>query len=269
MEESVNQTETMQETTSDDLDLSIDEVNDSQTESEESYSEATETESTDTETQEDDFSLPIKYNGATENLTREEATILAQKGRNYDKMMERLNALQNDPTRRVFEEQARRSGLTLEEYADRLQQFQEESNITQIANNFKAQNPEVSDEVATQYARAEYQNQINAREQQDAIQRQHAEEIRHQRASEQVEIFMRDYPDVDIAKLPEEVILDINQNGETLLSAYRAYENKQLRIELDRERKNNVNAQKATGNLADSVGNDKGMDDFVDGLFNG
>lgn len=218
---------------------------------------------------EDDWKLDIKYNGAIESLTKEQAIEYAQKGRNYDRMMERLNALQNDPVRTVIAEQAKRAGMTTEEYVDRLQRFQTESDITRIANQFKEKNPDVSDEVATQYARAEYQNQINARQQQEVLQRQQADSVRQQRARDQVEAFLNTYPDVDIRALPQEVVDDINIRGETLLSAYRAYENKRLRSELEAARTNQANKAKATGTLSENAGSDDGGDPFLAGLLGG
>ena len=265
MEENTNQIESM-----DNDDLSFDEVYTTSDDSSDETGEVHETETTETPEQpKDDWKLDIKYNGAVESLTKEQAVEYAQKGRNYDKMMERLNALQNDPTRRVFEEQARRAGLSLEDYAQRLQRFQEESNITRIANDFKQKNPDVSDEVASQYARAEYQNQINLRAQQDAMQRAQMQNVRQQKARDQVEAFLETYPDVDIRTLPQEVVDDINLRGETLLSAYRAFENKRLRSELEAARTNQANKAKATGNLSDNAGSDTGGDPFLQGLLGG
>lgn len=265
MEENTNQIESMGND-----DLSFEEVYTTSDDSSDQNGEVHETETTETPEQpKDDWKLDIKYNGATESLTKEQAIEYAQKGRNYDKMMERLNALQNDPTRRVFEEQARRAGLSLEDYAQRLQRFQEESNITRIANDFKQKNPDVSDEVASQYARAEYQNQINLRAQQDAMQRAQAQNVRQQKARDQVEAFLETYPDVDIRTLPQEVVDDINLRGETLLSAYRAFENKRLRSELEAARTNQTNKAKATGNLSDNAGSDTDGDPFLQGLLGG
>ena len=266
MDEITNQNESIAED-----DLTFDEVITS-TDTDESTDTAAEpAESTEEPAAEpvDDWKLDIKYNGATESLTKEQAIEYAQKGRNYDKMMERLNALQNDPVRAVIAEQARRANMTTEEYVDRLQRFQTESDITRIANAFKEKNPDVSDEVATQYARAEYQNQINARQQQEALQRQQADSVRQQKARDQVEAFLNTYPDVDIRALPQEVIDDINLRGETLLSAYRAYENKRLRSELEAARTNQANKAKATGALSENAGSDDGGDPFLQGLLGG
>lgn len=212
--------------------------------------------------------LKIKYNGAEESLTQEQAIELAQKGRNYDKVYGQLQDLRNDPTIRVIDEQARRAGLTRNEYITRLAQFQDESNISRIAQEFKTKYPDVSDEVADQYARSQYQNQLNARAQQEAKQRQQSETHKRQIASEQVRAFMTQYPDVKIDKLPDEVVADIN-NGESLLSAYRAYENKQMRAEIAALRKNGENKKKAVGHVAENAGGTGEKDPFLKGLLGG
>jgi len=210
--------------------------------------------------------LKIRYNGADENLTQEQAIELAQKGRNYDKVYQRLQALQNDPTRAVFEAQAQAAGLSLQEYADRLAQFQQASAINRIAKEFMTKNPDATEEIAQQYAQSEYRNQQNLKAQQKAQEAQRLSQTRQTRAQEQVAAFIKEYPDVNIRELPQEVADDIDRNGETLLSAYRRYENKQLRAELEAARKNNSNRAKSTGTLTDNAGSVSG-DPFLAGLL--
>lgn len=219
-----------------------------------------------TEEPKDDFDLEIKYNGSEEHLTREQAIELAQKGKNYDKIYERLQNLQNDPIRQVFEEQARRAGLTVEEYANRIVQFQNESDINRIARDFKEKNPDATDEIAEQYARAEHQNRMNQRQQELDLQRQQMEQSRQEQARNEVLDFQRVYPDVDIAKLPKEVIDDIN-SGTSLMSAYRAYEISQLKTELSALRKNEENKSRSVGALNENNSNESGEDPFLTGLL--
>ena len=64
-------------------DFSIDEIAEETTEAEDTTEEST-------TTAEEPF-MSIRYNGADENLTREQAIELAQKGKNYDKIYNRLN----------------------------------------------------------------------------------------------------------------------------------------------------------------------------------
>lgn len=52
---------------------------------------------------EDNFSLKIKYNGAEQELSRERAVELAQKGMNYDHVKEQLERLKNAPENDISE----------------------------------------------------------------------------------------------------------------------------------------------------------------------
>lgn len=241
-------------------DFFVDEVSDSTNEETESTEESTLTA--------DESFLNIRYNGADESLTREQAIELAQKGRNYDKIYNRMQELQNDPIRKMVEEQAQRAGLSVEEYANRLAQFQETSAVNRIARDFMAKNPGVTEEVAQQYAQSEYRNQLNQKQAQQAQAEAQATQSRQAMARSQVEQFMREFPDVDLQKLPQEVIDDIDMRGETLLSAYRSYENKQLRKELEAARTNTTNKSKSVGNITSNAGSSTGdSDPFLEGLL--
>lgn len=258
-EEMSNQTIETAETSDD---FVIDEASDTT----DSESESEETTPTTSETKTENPFLTIRYNGADETLTQEQAIELAQKGRNYDKIYQRMQDLQNDPTRAIFEEQARSAGLSLQDYANRLAEFQQASAINRIAKEFMSKNPDATEEIAKQYAQSEYRNQEALKAQQKAQEAQKTEQERQTRAQEQVAAFIKEYPNVNVRELPQEVADDINNNGETLLSAYRRYENKQLRAELEAARKNNSNRAKATGTLTENAGDVNG-DPFLAGLL--
>lgn len=56
-----------------------------------------------TEESSQEFSLKVKYNGAEQELTREEAVAFAQKGMNYDHIKEQLDQLKNAPENDISE----------------------------------------------------------------------------------------------------------------------------------------------------------------------
>ena len=209
--------------------------------------------------------LKIKYNGAEEGLTKDQTITLAQKGRNYDKVVARLEAMQNNPTLKVFAEQANRAGLSIDEYAQRLSEFQEQSQIHNLANEFKKSNPDVDDKIAEQYARQAYQNMQYQKKQNEAQRAQQAADIRRQTANEEMAVFMREYPNVDVRELPKEVIDDIN-SGQNLMSAYRGYENRLLRDQLAAERKNISNKRTSTGSVSENTASDE-SDPFLQGFL--
>ena len=224
---------------------------------------------TPTETSEPAVEAPfmtVKYNGAEQGLSQDEAITYAQKGMNYDKVYGQLEQLRNDPIRRVFEEQAQRAGLSLNEYAERLDQFQRESAINRLANTFMDENPDATEDIARKYAEAQYNSTLaqNEREQVNSIAQEEAN--RQQWAMSQIEAFQRAYPDVDIRTLPQDVIDEINA-GESLLSAYRAHENKEMKNTIATLRQNRTNESLSTGNLSDNSSSEAGGDPFLQGLL--
>jgi len=270
MTEGVNQTDSM---TTDDFSFDLD---DFQTSDDSETTESTDTETTEETEQpveaqpqaEENPFLDIKYNGATEHLTEAEAIALAQKGRNYDKLQERLEAMENNPVLKLIEAQARNAGLSTEEYVNKLNTLQEQSSINRIAQQYKQQNPNVDERAAIDYARLVFQQQMQQRQKEEAQYLQQAEQIKQQRANAEVEAFMKEYPDVDIVNggLPDEVIEAINA-GESLMQAYRGYEIKLLKEQLAAERKNKANAVKSAGRLSANAKSDNGEDPFVQGLL--
>ena len=218
-----------------------------------------------TETAAEPF-MKVKYNGAEQGLSQEEAITYAQKGMNYDKIYGQVEQMRNDPTRQIFEAQAQRAGLTLPQYAERLSQFQAESEKTRIANEFKRDNPDVTDEVAMKFAEAQYQNFANQKQQEQAQRESQIAAERQQAAYSQIEAFQKEYPNVDIRTLPKDVVDDINA-GETLLSAYRAHENREMRQTIEALRKNKENESVATGGLSQTTAAADGGDPFLAGLL--
>ena len=239
----------------------IEEVNDSSDESEE-----VETPVEENEEPTDSFSLNIRYNGQDQSLTREQATTLAQKGMNYDKVYEKLQAAQNNPVLKIIENNAKRAGMSLEDYANRMAQFQDSLNIQQIANDFKAKNPDVSDDVANQYANEVYKNQIAEMSRKDAEKAQRDAEAEQNALVAEVQAFKTRFPDVDIEKLPNEVIDDIN-SGTPLLQAYLSYENTQLRNKLANAETNSKNKSSSVGKVSANVSAADDTDPFVAGLL--
>ena len=117
---------------------------------EENTEEAEEThedENQDTQSEEAKDFLNIRYNGEDKALTQDEAIMLAQKGMNYDKVKGKLDALENGALKSISAI-AERAGMTIDEYAERLNDFQEQSEITQIANEYQKKHPDVDDDAA-------------------------------------------------------------------------------------------------------------------------
>lgn len=248
----------------DDDSFEIEEVNESSDESDEVETETSEELATESDT--DDFSLDIRYNGQNQTLNREQATTLAQKGMNYDKINEKLQQALNNPVLKVLEQNAKKAGMSVEDYANRMAQFQDTLNIQQIAKEFQSQNPDVSDAVANKYANEVYKNRLADIAKQEAETAKANEQAKQNKLLAEVQAFNSRFPDVDIEKLPNEVIDDINA-GTPLMEAWLTYENQQLRNRLSNRNTNDRNRTNSVGKVSDNSGSGKDVDPFVQGLL--
>ena len=168
---------------------------------------------------------------------------------------------------RVIQEQAQRANLSLEEYVDRLSEFQKQSDINQIASDYKSQHPDADDDTVNAYAEVAYQNELNKQASEEQQEQAEALAAREQSAKEQLQAFMNEYPDVDVMTLPDEVKANIDQGGMSLLDAYRAYDLKLTKAALAAERKNAQNRNSSVGNVTDNTGETGGEDSFLQGLL--
>ena len=214
----------------------------------------------------DDNFLQIRYNGQDQFLTREQATTLAQKGMNYDKISQKLQEALDNPALKVIESNARKANMSVSDYVNRMAQFQDTLNIQQIANDFKAQNPDVSDAVAKQYANEVYKNQLAQMAKEQADREAQASQAEQDALVKEVKAFQSRFPDVDIQNLPNEVVDDIN-DGTPLMEAWLSYENRQLRNRLTNSNTNAKNKASAVGNVAENTSANTGTDPFLQGLL--
>ena len=66
------------------------------------------------------FALDVKYNGVEQRLSEDEARTYAQKGMNYDHVMEELTRLRNAPETAIIQDLARKSGMSKEDFLNNL-----------------------------------------------------------------------------------------------------------------------------------------------------
>lgn len=209
--------------------------------------------------------LDIKYNGENKSLTREEAVTLAQKGMNYDKIAGRLNELQNSPVMQSLNNLASRAGMTVEEYTDRLQEFQQQAAINDIATDYKARYPDATDDMANEYAEQAYNNQLYQQQANEARKSQAEREAENNRYIQEVMKFQERYPDVKVEDLDNSVIDDINA-GTPLETAYDRFLIRQLQARVTNNEVNDKNKANATGKLSANHAGADG-DPFVQGLL--
>ena len=208
---------------------------------------------TDTEEQKPD-TFTLKVLGEEKSYTREEVVPLAQNGVDYDRVKGQLDEARNtlkefekvksDLAKRneqvqFMEELAKEQGQTLDELIETTQ--------AQIMSRKTGKALEVCKGIVA--------HQRRERELQ-AQQAKLAETgSKNEKRDAEISAFMKAYPELadDPKKVPKEVWDAVNA-GETLLSAYRAYEVKELRAQLEKqkaeaekEKQKQLNKSRSTG----------------------
>lgn len=208
---------------------------------------------TDTEEQKPD-TFTLKVLGEEKSYTREEVVPLAQKGVDYDRVKGQLDEARNtlkefekvksDLAKRneqvqFMEELAKEQGQTLDELIETTQ--------AQIMSRKTGKALEVCKGIVA--------NQRRERELQAQQAKLTETGNKNEKRDAEISAFMKAYPELadDPKKVPQEVWDAVNA-GETLLSAYRAYEVKELRAQLEKqkaeaekEKQKQLNKSRSTG----------------------
>jgi hypothetical protein len=204
--------------------------------------------------------LKVKYNKEEMELDEATARELAQKGLNYDKVQERLQALESDPRLTLVEQLAQQQGMNVDEYVEAVRQYQEQAQLDAL----------IQQNIPEEYAKEMLENR-RFREQLQAEQQQKQQEAQQQQ--EFADFFKyfkesngRDFvPETD--QIPDSV-WQANQQGIPLRYAYAEHENNQLRQQLATLKKNQDNVRKApVGGVTQHGSNEPASEDpFLKGF---
>lgn len=183
----------------------------------------------------------IKYNGEEMQLSREQMTTLAQKGMNYDKVLEERDRLRAAPEIELVARMARLNGMTPVQYMEALQQAETNQRVQAY----------IQKGVPEEEARQLVQLQAEKRKNDAEIRKRQSADAQKDRIRMQVEEFRKEYPDVN--EFPPEVLGRIRQ-GEHPVSAYRAYQIAQMETEIKALREQKTAQAVTEKNRAKSVG---------------
>ena len=209
----------------------------------------------------------IKFNHEERDLSLEEAATLAQKGLKLESELEKLRS---SPEFAVLDRMAKASGMTREQYIAQVDQMEADRARREAEDAIRRQYPDAPDELVretvTNRRAAEAERERAQREQQEALRRKLMEDARAEAQNRDMTAFLEAYPDIrDFEhEIPTEVWEKV-RGGESLLPAYRAFENEQLRAEVEQLRQNEKNRERAVGSMT-GAGEVQG-DDFLEGLF--
>ena len=195
----------------------------------------------------------INYLGNEEEYDLAQMTELAQKGRNYDHVVEERDRLKGEVGKGkhddFLEELARRAGKSVEEQIDL-------TRAMWLMNDEFDKGNEISE--ADALLRVQREKKAPAK-----IEDAKSAEPPENKTNQMIDRFLAVYPDVKATDIPKEVWDSARQTGD-LLGAYQALEIKRLRSENEKirqEARNEQNARRSTGPRKSS-GSTKEKDDF-------
>lgn len=196
--------------------------------------------------------VTITHLGQAQEIPLSEAVALAQKGMDYDHVRQERDELRQAPAWEVMDYFAARSGQTREEYIQTLRDQMEQDQLAQYtAQGMDEQTAKTLLELKQFKERQEEENRKKEEE---------------EKKKKEYHRFFESYPDVNPADIPDEVWQRVGQ-GESLLGAYQAHENQQLKAKLAALEQNEKNKQAAVGSLAGEAGQDE-VDPFLQGFLN-
>ena len=199
----------------------------------------------------------LRYKGQEEQYTREQLLELAQKGRDYDGLREDRDRLRDHhPALELIDRYAARNNMTREQYLEFAQRRADEDEAAPVVRQLmEAGTPEaVARELALRRLQ-ETRGQARRQQEQQAAQTRE-EQQRNAEAEKQAGYrALVDYANqngIDLSKLPQEVLRDINA-GMKPLEAYLRYENASLRLERSQREQNEKNKDKNPGRVNDKA----------------
>lgn len=224
--------------------------------------ETSETEEIQEQTTPETFDL--KFLGETKQYTRDEVTALAQKGMNYDRILQQRDQLQQYRTQHegILGDLTRISQLFGKDPAELL---------SGLEKNLLRQQGKTEAEAEAELRASRAERQIQAVQQREQAQQQKQDAVR-QRQEQDIQEFVRRYPNLDYKTIPQSVWNQVRQ-GSLLVDAYSRYEMDMLRAENQRLKQQDEARQQNEKNKANSLGSMKSgpakeqTDPFLEELF--
>lgn len=193
------------------------------------------------------YRLKVKFNHQEMEIPETEAIPLIQKGMNYDKTIERLNQLQNDPRLSFVEELARESGMDVEQYLEEVRRYKL-----------------VQQNIPEEYAREILEN----RKFREQFETERQQEQRKKAEDAMYADFLKEFPDAKPEEITNEVWQKVS-NGVPLKYAYMEQKMNEMASKVKMLEQNQQNKQKApvstavTSHGSESV---ESEDDFLAGF---
>lgn len=190
------------------------------------------------------FALDIVYNGEKHTLNEEQTIELAQKGMNYDRLMEKYNAAvaKNEDAEKYktqIENLAKVSGTTTEELMNM---------FDARVNNFRVERFAENQNVPHVYA----EKLMKLNQEIEALKKEKAELLPIKKREDDILAFNKEYPDVDVRTLDKEITLEWEKSGKPLVDVYNSITVKRLLNKNLAEAANEENKKASSGSVKDA-----------------
>lgn len=204
--------------------------------------------------------LKVKYNKEEMDLDEDTARELAQKGLNYDKVQERLQALESDPRLSFVEELAKEQGMTTEQYLQAVKEYKEQEQLNELIQK------NIPEELA--------QEILETRKMREEIKSKEQAKVEEEKKSAEYKEFFDYYRqahgkdfDPNSDQIPKEV-WEMNEKGVPLKYAFMEHHANQLQSQIKTIKQNEENAKKAPVQGVTSHGSVEtaAVDDFERGF---
>lgn len=206
--------------------------------------------------EDEQFSLPVKYNGQEIALDREQAVMFAQKGMNYDHVAQELAELREKNGRYgVIDEFAKAAGMRSEDYLDYLQQQRQKIEIRGYEQQGMPRD-------LARHIVGQRQETLGVRRELEQMRGELGRLQARQENARRWGAFFSAHPDVkSFDELPAEVRRAIAQGADPE-AAYLRHENARVKSELSEHKQRRANALRAPGS-ARGEGSGDAMDAFA------
>ena len=213
----------------------------------------------------------LKFNKEIRKVNRQEVTELAQKGLNHDRILEQRDHLQQENAELLKFKQDNEAIIGLLDAAAQKSGTDRNTFLQSVRENAYVSQGLSRDAAHERVLREDAEQRLSRTEKADA-EKQQAQQGQEIARQQDIERFLKLYKDVDPNTIPKEVWDDV-RNGETLVSAYGRYENRQL-AESNRKLQESINAlkqneknkQKSIGS-AKTEGKETAKDPFLEYLL--
>lgn len=224
-----------------------------------------------TKEQKEEELFDLKFNKEIRKVSRQEVTELAQKGLNHDRILEQRDHLQQENAELLKFKQDNEAIIGLLDAAAQKSGTDRNTFLQSVRENAYVSQGLSRDAAHERVLREDAEQRLSRTEQLEAAKNKGKQEQELARQQD-IERFLKVYKDVDPGQIPKEVWDDV-RNGETLVSAYGRYENRQL-AESNRKLQESINAlkqneknkQKSIGS-AKTEGKETAKDPFLEYLF--